>query len=237
MKYCVYITTYSGSKLPPKYIGSTSTARINSGYRGTVSSKKWKMIWLQEMDEHPELFNTEIVELCDTRADAIHRELELQHELDVVRSPEWINEGYAQPNGFAGRDVSGCNNPMYKRGDLNKKWAVENPDLISARNRKAALTQWSTPETREARINAMRGKTKTIKDAESFRELQRKKSLISKEKRAIRIEYMGAVYVGWRELYDATGVSKHLYKKYYLKGINPCDRIGKNGPVPSEERR
>jgi len=45
------------------------------------------------------------------------------------------------------------------------------------------------------------------------------------------IEYNGVEYYGWRELQEATGLSKFLYKKYYLKGINPIPRIGKNGPV------
>ncbi len=29
--YCVYLTTYSGDKLPPYYIGSTSIAKISNG--------------------------------------------------------------------------------------------------------------------------------------------------------------------------------------------------------------
>jgi len=33
-----------------------------------------------------------------------------------------------------------------------------------------------------------------------------------------------------------TGISKHLYKKYYIKGINPNERIGKNGPAPNEKK-
>jgi len=45
------------------------------------------------------------------------------------------------------------------------------------------------------------------------------------------IEYESKVYYGWRELKEATGVSKHLYKKYYLNGIDPTFRIGTDGPV------
>ena len=45
------------------------------------------------------------------------------------------------------------------------------------------------------------------------------------------IEYKGVVYYGWSELKEKTGVSKHLYKKYYEKGIDPEPRIGKDGPV------
>lgn len=46
-----------------------------------------------------------------------------------------------------------------------------------------------------------------------------------------RIEYKGKVYIGWRQLRDETGVSKHLYNKYYLNGIDPEFRINTNGPI------
>lgn len=54
--------------------------------------------------------------------------------------------------------------------------------------------------------------------------------LAAKEKMSIRIEYKGVEYIGWRELFEATGVSKHLYKRYYINGVDPEPRIGKNGP-------
>jgi len=38
------------------------------------------------------------------------------------------------------------------------------------------------------------------------------------------------LYYGWRELQDKTKVTKHLYKKYYLNGIDPEPRIGCDGP-------
>ena len=44
------------------------------------------------------------------------------------------------------------------------------------------------------------------------------------------VEYYGKTYYGWNELKRETGVSKHLYKRYYMNGINPEYRIGKNGP-------
>ena len=44
MKYCTYLTTYSGSKLPKNYVGSSSVERVENGYRGSVLSEKWKEI-------------------------------------------------------------------------------------------------------------------------------------------------------------------------------------------------
>jgi hypothetical protein len=49
--------------------------------------------------------------------------------------------------------------------------------------------------------------------------------------RALLIDYNGVEYYGWRELQEATGVTKHLYKKYYLHGIDPTSRIGADGPA------
>jgi len=49
----------------------------------------------------------------------------------------------------------------------------------------------------------------------------------------IDIEYKGVIYYGWRELKEKTKVTKHLYNKYYLNGIDPESRIGSNGPNPN----
>lgn len=54
----------------------------------------------------------------------------------------------------------------------------------------------------------------------------------SKQKLASKIEYKGKIYLGWKELYEMTGISKFLYKKFYLKGFDPSDRIGCDGPIP-----
>jgi hypothetical protein len=47
------------------------------------------------------------------------------------------------------------------------------------------------------------------------------------------IEYKGVIYYGWRELLEKTKVTKHLYKKYYLNGMDPEPRIGCDGPNPN----
>lgn len=113
--YCVYITYYYGDQLPPKYIGSSSIEKIKEGYLGSVSSLEYKERWEYEKQNHPELFETEIVSTHHTRVEALEEELHLQRKYDVVESKEWINKSYAIPNGFFGMDVSGKNNPMYGR--------------------------------------------------------------------------------------------------------------------------
>ena len=41
-RYVVYLTRYSGGKLPPWYIGSSTEEKVLAGYNGSVKSKKWK---------------------------------------------------------------------------------------------------------------------------------------------------------------------------------------------------
>ena len=115
-KYCVYITHYSENKLPSKnnsaitpsnYIGTTSVDKINNGYKGSVSSKKYKTIWESELKNNPQLFSVEIISYHDTRPEATYKELQLQRIFNVVKNPLFINMAYASINGCHGMDVSG----------------------------------------------------------------------------------------------------------------------------------
>lgn len=135
--YCVYLTTYSGNKLPPFYIGSTSLHKISIGYHGSVKSKKYKNIWESELKINPHLFKTTVIKTFDNRQSAISKELFLQKSLSVIKSVMYINESYAQVNGCFGRDVSGSLNPAYQRTykptrktrDLQKKNSKEFPRI------------------------------------------------------------------------------------------------------------
>lgn len=67
---------------------------------------------------------------------------------------------------------------------------------------------------------------------EEFNKMQLQKSQKSAMITCDKIEYDGVIYYGWRDLLEKTKVTKHLYRKYYLKGINPLDRKGVSGPIP-----
>lgn len=128
-KYCVYLTVYSGNKLPPFYIGSSDEEKINSGYRGSVQSKKYKKIWEEELRNNQSAFKTIIICYCDSRENCLSRELELQKKLNVVKSTLYINESFAQPNGFHGMNNSGKNHPSF-----GLKQSKETKDKISKAN-------------------------------------------------------------------------------------------------------
>jgi hypothetical protein len=53
--------------------------------------------------------------------------------------------------------------------------------------------------------------------------------------RGTKVEYNGKEYITWGDLYNETGISKHLYKKFYSKGIDPSFRVGKDGPMTKDE--
>lgn len=113
--FVCYKTTYHGDKIPRYYIGSTSLAKIESGYKGSVVSKKWRDVFKEEIKNNPDLFDVEVLTFHETREGALLKELELHLEYDVVKSPEFFNESTATPKGMFGRDVSGKNNPMFGR--------------------------------------------------------------------------------------------------------------------------
>jgi hypothetical protein len=110
--YCTYLTIYSGNKLPPFYIGSSSVDRVNSGYHGTVTSKKYKSIWLEEQRLNPTAFKTIVLTKHNTRKEAIEKELFFQKSLNVVKSTMYINQSYAAKNGYFGMSTAGVLNPM-----------------------------------------------------------------------------------------------------------------------------
>ena len=126
MKYCVYLTIYRGSKLPPFYIGSTSVLKIDNGYHGSVSSKKYKHIYQNELKNNPDSFKTVIISKFKSRAEALIKERILQIYLNVVKSPMYFNMSIASPNGFAGMDVKGENNPNY-----GSKMSIESKEILS----------------------------------------------------------------------------------------------------------
>ena len=154
--FCTYLTCYEGDKLPPFYIGSSSVDRVLTGYRGTVTSKRYKAIWKQELRDNPELFDTVIVQRFHTRMEALAHEYELQIRNNVVRSELFINQAVAAPGGFFGRNVSGINHPLFgttisesTRAKIIQtgvwgRWA--NPDLRTADHQKYQLrTGYSCP--------------------------------------------------------------------------------------------
>lgn len=167
--YCTYLTTYSGNKLPPLYIGSTSVKRINKGYRGTVSSKKYRDIWESELIENPHLFETKILTTHSSREEALEEEMRLQELHDVVNSDLYVNMAIANKK-FIFCDY---NDPEYrkKQSESHKdiKLSDEHKKNISEAQKKRYENQEARKKTSEAQkkrykngfINPFFGKSHT----------------------------------------------------------------------------
>lgn len=96
--YCVYLTVYKGNKLPPFYIGSSSTRKVLNGYHGSVQSRHFKKLWKTEIEQNPKLFKTTIIFTSDNRKLCYEKEELIQRNLNVIHNPLYINMCYANKN-------------------------------------------------------------------------------------------------------------------------------------------
>ena len=155
--YCTYITIYTGNKLPPFYIGSTSTDKINKGYRGSVKSQKYQSIWKQEITSHPDLFKTIILTRHETRQEALDKEIIFHESLSVARNPIYINMAHANGKFFSSEGNPGTRSPETKAkmsaAKTGKKRGPQSPEHIA----KAAAAK-RTPEARAKQSAARTGK-------------------------------------------------------------------------------
>lgn len=135
--YAVYLTTYHGNKMPMFYIGSSSLKRINNGYHGSVCSKKYKSIWLSELNNNPHLFKTSIICTTDSRQKSTEIEYRLQKKLNVVKSNMYINMSTASINGFFGMD----NSKRIVSEETRKKLSSANKNKIISQKHRDAISK------------------------------------------------------------------------------------------------
>ena len=131
--FCTYLTIYKGNKLPMFYVGSTSVSKINNGYRGSVASKAYKQIWISELKNNPQLFETRIISLHNKREEAIEKENYFHKKLNVVLNELYINKANAILDGCFGLDNNGSNNPMFGsiREDSRVRLLTNNPMKVA----------------------------------------------------------------------------------------------------------
>lgn len=212
--YCTYLTIYKGNKLPPFYIGSTSVDKINRGYRGSVSSKRYKDIWKSELKTNPNLFKTIIISKHQTREEALDKEKKIQINLNVVKSPLYINESIAAPYGYFGRDMSGELNNFYGK--------THNSDTIkkiseSSRKRKCSI------ETKQKMSKNRKGKKIGPMSTQAKQNIKISRS---KRDKSVDLKTSEKLKLLWS---DSTQRQNFLKNRKYLTGkkwyINPETRI------------
>lgn len=181
-----------------------------------------------------EVFNTEYYEdpsVSDQALDVLPKDV-LITGTDYVSGLIWITNGekdtYIDPKEQIPEG--------WWKGRSASHMSKTNPTVWVEICRKSAKNQWKNNTTRKKRASKkMKTSWKTNYNAmaENARKNGKHGMFGKLSARALLLEYKGVEYYGWRELKEATNVTKDLYKKYYLNGIDPEPRIGKNGPAPS----
>lgn len=198
--YCVYFTIYLGTLLPKRYIGSSKISKVQSGYNGSVKSNKYKEIYKKEQIENKHLFKTRILSRHSTMEEALLEELKLQLKYNVVKSNLFINESYAQPNGYFGRDVSNDNHPFYgKIHNQETKTKISN-----TLKQKYKLGELESPFSRidnNGENNGFYGKTHT---EESKQKMRKPKKFVPK----FECPHCG-------KFYDAGNLKQHMKRNNY----------------------
>jgi hypothetical protein len=159
--FCTYLTIYRGSKLPPFYIGSTSTKKLMSGYLGSVTSERYGLVWKAETSQNPHLFKTKIISHHKIRAEALLKEDKLQRSLNVVRSSLYVNMAYARKGFIRQGPISDVT-----KARLKKAWKTRSPysEIALANRRRGQKNR--KPASLEAKANMSIAQTKWIRTEE-----------------------------------------------------------------------
>lgn len=128
--YCVYITFYSGNKLPPFYIGSSSVEKINNGYSGSVGSKNYSELWKSEILNNRNAFKTKIISYCNDRSNAYLREKDIHLKLSVHKNSLYVNKSVAL---------------RFKTGSYDVVYGKQQADILRAERSKSNRNREKTP--------------------------------------------------------------------------------------------
>ena len=171
--YCVYLTIYTGNKLPPFYIGSGTISKIynkTNPYRGSVLSIEYKDIWRSELKYNSSAFKIKIIKTFKSRNDAYIYEEYIQRFLNVVKNPLFTNKSIANRifNMFGKSHKESTLVKMSISGRARPKASKETCQLISKIN-KNKITIFDTRTNKYIRIS---------KDSDNYDALVSNKILI-----------------------------------------------------------
>ena len=228
-----YPKYYIGSKYnwKPGYFGSISSKRVFEYTNGHTLKEWWK-----EETKTPSNFIVEIVMSFAniTPNELVQHERLLQEQLNVL-SCEYFNQCLAI-RGFVSskkdvetkRLLSESTKRFWEseQGQLKRQRLIERNRLTKSDEIKR---KWqSDPDFARRAIEASKRPNKP----EHNRKIR--------EAKLQQIDYKGNVYWGWDDLQTQTGVTKFLYRKYYLQGFDPEVNIGiRHNPklIPLKEMR
>jgi hypothetical protein len=184
MEYCTYLTIYRGTKMPMFYIGRSNVKSVQNGYRGSVASKLYKTIWLDELVTNPQLFETKILTTHFTQKEAADKEEYFHKKYQVHKNPLYINQ--ATSAGTFHADIKGKKNPFYgsaRNGELNPMYGKTHNEQTRQKmsaNGKGKHSQPKTEEFKQTLRNMYSGKT--IEERFGIEEAARLRALMKRPK-------------------------------------------------------
>lgn len=149
--------------MPMFYIGRSNVKNVLNGYRGSVSSKRYRTIWNEELLANPSLFETRILSTHKTSKDAAEKEEYLHKKFQVHKNPLYINQ--ATGAGTFCADIRGKNNPFYgisRNGELNPMYGRKHSLLARKKMSKNNKGKHSGPKSiahRNAISSALKGRS------------------------------------------------------------------------------
>jgi hypothetical protein len=217
-----YPKYYIGSKLNYKgnYFGSIASRKKLEFTEG-VSLKDW---WKKQHKHNPNAFLFEVLEDCSMldKHQLAEKEKEYQLKHNAALSSEFFNQATATGLFVGGKK----DNETKTKMSASLKKFYQTPEGLDKRKRliernktSHAITmkeKWKNPSDK-----MLQCLTRLIAHKPSIETIEK-----LKKSRLIDIEYKGKIYKGWYNLLKEKGVSKHLYKKYYLNGFEPEVNIG-----------
>jgi hypothetical protein len=132
------------------YIGRSNVKSVQNGYRGSVSSKLYKQIWLEELEQNPHLFETKILTTHATQKEAAEQEEYFHKKHQVHKNPLYINQ--ATGAGTFHADIRGKKNPFYgssRTGEQNPMYGKTHNDRTRQKMSSSGKGKHSQPKTEE----------------------------------------------------------------------------------------
>ena len=198
--FCVYLTIYKGNKLPPFYIGYSTVEKIKNGYRGSVSSEKYKITWKNELKKNPQLFDVKILSYHQTINTAKEEEYKLQLKLRVHKNLLYCNLNINGKKFYI--EYCGSKNPMW-----GKHHSEETKQKISSVHKSSQKHSGSN--------NFMFGKTHSNRVKEILSEHGKIKWDNGSRKKMIETKTLGTYHTPWGDFIrvkDAVSHSESILK-------------------------
>ena len=240
--YCTYITVYTGNKMPPFYIGHTSIKKIKSGYHGSVSSKEYKALWLNEQLNNPQLFKTFILTTHTTREEAVSKEIYFQTKLNVHKNLMYINRAicgkrfFPKIKGYKNSDTHNRRISNTLKGKRKSQTQIKK--MVETRRRRGGYIPWNKGLSVKTDSRVANNYEKMIKHRQQDVDIGNKISKALKEKKLIpwnkgksnvkiqgannklskRVIIGGNVFCSIREAVKITKLSTHVIR-------NICNNI------------